>query len=243
MARPNDQGAPGGVSDRSSEGMTTRLHVVVAAADAPPPRSDTVVLVLDPAWVPHAKERPDLRAARTLLGEVVEVDVVDGALELLDGWAEAAQLADRLLVEGTTYWFRVRETMWRWLHERLVWLNAFEALGVERLEEVVVPPDEDAIADVAAALGATVERPAPPAAPRLRGQRCRIRDRVSRCGPPATDGNVRGAQTGGRIASPAGEVADGGCGRPANHERATARRARRTSGRRSWADRPSACSS
>jgi hypothetical protein len=154
--------------------QTDRIQVVHEAADAPAARADTMVIVLDDAWTPLAEDRADLLSARALFADVVaRVDLFDGALERLDQWADAGGLADRVIVEETTYWFRLRETMWRWLHERLLWRVVLASIGADRRRlRYSLPAGEDALRDVAARLGtiesqgsteAPVEVPAPTA--------------------------------------------------------------------------------
>ena len=134
------------------------VAIVATEADAPEARADTLVVVLDPAWTPLADSRPDLLTARTLFGAVVERrDLFDEALDRLDVWADRSRAADRLTFEGITYWFRVRETMWRWLHERLLWRYVLASIGPEgQAIRIRVPGNEDALREVAARLG-TVE--------------------------------------------------------------------------------------
>jgi len=201
---------------------TTRLHVVPTLAEAPDPSPGATIVVLDPTWVPVPGERHDLVAARRLFGDVVErLDLFDGALELVDAWADATGIADRLTVEGVTYWFRMRETMWRWLHERLLWRHALAGV-VERVSasdditEVRIPPDEPALADVARLLwpdrvvvdgpdasetDADAEAPSPSAASRgttvafANPVRRVVRSLLGRSAPAATEASVI---TGGR---------------------------------------------
>ena len=126
--------------------------VFVATVDrAPESRADTTVVILDTSWTPSPDDRTDLVPVRPLFGAVLErVDLFDGALELVDAWAGSTGIADRLTVDGITYWFRLRETMWRWLHERLLWREVVEALDPSRAStSVVVPGDEAALAEVA----------------------------------------------------------------------------------------------
>jgi hypothetical protein len=128
-----------------------RIVFVSAAALVPEARPDTTVVVLDTSWTPAPGDRPDLVPARPLLGALIErVDLYDQALDLVDAWAAATGIADQLTVDGVTYWFRLRETMWRWLHERLLWRGVAEVLDPSRgMTNVVLPGDEDALADVA----------------------------------------------------------------------------------------------
>jgi hypothetical protein len=130
--------------------VTRSLTIVPTVADAPPPRPGSLVLVLDTTWTPIAGERADVVPARRLLGEVVErVSLFDRALALVDGWAATTGIADTLTVEGTTYWYRLRETMWRWLHERMLWRLAIADLeGPGAIDEVWLQADEQALADV-----------------------------------------------------------------------------------------------
>jgi hypothetical protein len=126
------------------------LVIVATAQDAPPPGQGATVVVLDTTWTPAAGDRPDLIAARRVLGRVVErVDLFDGALRLVDQWAATTAVADSLTVEGATYWYRLRETMWRWLHERMLWRAAISDL--ERpgtIDDVQLRADEPALQDV-----------------------------------------------------------------------------------------------
>jgi hypothetical protein len=126
------------------------LVFVPTAGEAPPPRQGTAVVVLDTSWTPAIGDRPDLIAARQVLGRVVErVDLFDGALAIVDRWAEATSIADTLTVEGTTYWYRLRETMWRWVHERLLWRGVIIDLERQgRTEDVRLDVDEPALADM-----------------------------------------------------------------------------------------------
>ena len=137
----------------------TRLTFVASAADAPPPVPGGVSVVLDAAWTPGPGERPDVVSIRPGFAAAVEAhDLYNDSLHLLDRWAADAGIADRLVVEGVTYWFRVREPLWHWLHERLIWRYALAAIeGDEPFESVAAPADEAALIDVARALGRPVE--------------------------------------------------------------------------------------
>lgn len=131
--------------------VTHRSLVVVATArDAPPSRQGTAVLVLETTWTPTLGDRPDLIAARQVLGRVIErVDPFESALALVDDWAATTGIADTMTVEGTTYWYRLRETMWRWLHERMLWRLVISDLDRQgSIEDVVLQADEPALADV-----------------------------------------------------------------------------------------------
>jgi hypothetical protein len=149
-----------------------RIVFVETAERAPEPRADTAVVVLDTSWTPAPGDRSDLVPARPLLGAVLEgVDLYDHALDLVDAWAAAAGIADRLTVDGVTYWFRLRETMWRWLHERLLWRGLVASLDPSPVATIiVVPSDETALGDVARLTwpGRVTTGPEPVAASRMR---------------------------------------------------------------------------
>ncbi len=107
----------------------TRLLFVASAEDAPPPMPGQSTVVLDPAWTPDPGDRSDVVSIRPWFAAGLEAhNLFDESLGLLDRWGAATAAADRLLVEGVTYWFRVREPLWHWLHERLLWRYALAAL-------------------------------------------------------------------------------------------------------------------
>jgi hypothetical protein len=135
-----------------------RVRFVHGAADVPTPIAGTLVIVLDVAWTPAPDARPDVISARQAFGAVVAgTDLPDTALAALDGFALDAHLADRLLVDGVTYWFRARETAWRWLHERLGWYLLLDSLKLARPGVAWShPADVPAIGDVARAIGGSV---------------------------------------------------------------------------------------
>lgn len=139
-----------------------RVRFVADAASIPASEPGTTVVVLDVAWTPGTGPRPDVIPIRPVFGAVTaRHDLFDTALRLVDDWADEGGMADRLIVGDVTYWFRIRETMWRWLHERLLWRYALAELGVvDGTTELVIEADEAGLRDVAAAAGAL---PAPPA--------------------------------------------------------------------------------
>jgi hypothetical protein len=141
-----------------------RVLFVPTPADAPPPEGMTTVIVLDTAWTPLPNGRPDMLPLRRLVSAVIErTDVVDAALRLVDDWGRAVGAVERLAVDGVSYWFRLREVLWLWLQERLIWHGVLAELvaGAGRrgtpMPAVVldVPSGEPALADVARALTAS----------------------------------------------------------------------------------------
>lgn len=155
---------------------TRRLTFVPTAAEARPARDSDVTVVLDTAWTPEHSGRADVRSLRPYFGEVVEGHDLPGeALVALDRWAAGAELPERLTVEGVTYWYRVREPLWHWVHERLLWRYALTAIQADIAPgSVAAPANEEALVDVlrASGLPVTVEAdgadsdPTPPGGPR-----------------------------------------------------------------------------
>jgi hypothetical protein len=149
-----------------------RVVFLTSAADAPAPVDGTVLVVLDTAWTPAPGDRPDLRPLRPATSRILERrDLFDEALARLDAWADATGMADRMTIDGVSWWFRVRETMWHWLHERMLWrLSIGELLDGATPSALVVPTTETALGDVADLLvgavlpGTVAERTAEPAA-------------------------------------------------------------------------------
>ena len=106
------------------------LAFVDRLADAGPPDPSTDVVVLDTTWTPEAGGRLDLISLRPALASVLrDVELFDGSLARLDAWAATANLADRFLVDGVTWWYRIRMKI-RWnLHELMLWRHILELLA------------------------------------------------------------------------------------------------------------------
>ena len=147
----------------------TRLIFVATAGDAPPPGGNTTCVVLDTTWTPGPGERGDAIPLRRLAGDALRAaDLFEEALGLLDAWAQEARMVDQLAADGVTYWYRLREIAWHWLHERLIWERVIAgAAGSSALTSIVVPEGETALLEVAAAVGRArgVDVVAPAAAP------------------------------------------------------------------------------
>jgi hypothetical protein len=154
MARRDGRSPPDRLVS-ATPGPSRRLVFLADASSLPAARADTTVVVLDPAWTPPPGGRADVVPIRTVFGRVTaEHDLFDSALELIDAWEAGNGIADRLLVDGVTYWFRMRETMWRWVHERLLWRHALSELGVTPGSLTFeIPSSETALRDVASRLG------------------------------------------------------------------------------------------
>ncbi len=142
-----------------------RLLFVPTPGDAPQPDSTTTVVVMNTAWTPRPGGRVDLLPLRPPASSVIErVDVAREALRLVDGWARDAGVIERLAVDDVSYWFRLREVLWHWLQERLIWHGVLGdlATGAVRRETPVapsvalhVPSGEAALEDVARGLAAS----------------------------------------------------------------------------------------
>ena len=106
--------------------MTTRhtLRFVQDRAEAGPQRPSTDVVVLDTSWTPEPGERSDLIPVRPIVRDVLDrVNLFDESLERLDAWGEAADMGDRLMVGGVTWWFHARSFIRLDLHEMLLWAH------------------------------------------------------------------------------------------------------------------------
>ena len=133
-----------------------RVVLVATASEAPASRADTAVLVLDTSWTPGPDDRPDLLPLRRILGPVFgRVDLFNDALQRLDGWADVAGLPTRLSVRDVSIWYAMREELWHWLHERLIW-RAVAATLSDRFGPVrfVVDSEDPALLDVMRGLDA-----------------------------------------------------------------------------------------
>ncbi len=132
------------------------LHLVLGVDEAGPPDPDVDVVVLDSSWTPAPGDRADIAPIRPRLHAVLDrVDLFDGSLERLDAWAEATGLADRLVANDVTWWFRIRMVV-RWdLHERMLWRYVLgDLLSNGAYGRIVLPAERQALVDVARAASA-----------------------------------------------------------------------------------------
>ena len=109
------------------------LVFVDRAVDAGPPDPSTDKVVLDATWTPEPGERRDLVPVRPALQSVIaSVDLFDGTLARIDDWAAATNLADRFMMDGVTWWNRVRIII-RWdVHELILWRHVLDLLAPHR---------------------------------------------------------------------------------------------------------------
>lgn len=106
------------------------------------------VVVLDPAWTAPRTGvggPADPFAARDLVSAVLrERDLFEETTTALDAWADAARIADRMTVDGVSFWFQRRIGLWWWLHGRLLWIAVLERLvSDERPDALELPADAD----------------------------------------------------------------------------------------------------
>jgi hypothetical protein len=134
---------------------------------------DATLVVLDTAWTPGAADAPGLIPLRELVGSVIERrDLFAEALTIVDDWADRADARALLEHDGITYWYRLRESLWHWVHERLLWSYVLDDLELAPDAQASVPVGEVALIDVLKARGVATEvivpPPPPPPKPRRR---------------------------------------------------------------------------
>jgi hypothetical protein len=159
--------------------MGRRLVFVSSAQDAPSRASDVDVVALDTAWTPGPGDPTHVIPLRTAVGPVLaRIDLFADALTRLEAWEDAAGLADRMMADGVSWWYRQRPFIWYLLHEHRLWLAILDELGARRVEAIEIRADEPVLADVASRLMATtggrvdstVPPPVPPDAPAPRAE-------------------------------------------------------------------------
>ncbi len=139
---------PPGSQGRFDDLVSGRTLVFVdGRGKAAPSDASTDIVVLDATWTPEPEARPDVLPIRPTLQDVLrEVDLFGGTLTRLDAWADAASLADRFMIDGISWWDRVRMII-RWdVHELLLWRSVLDRLAPPgRYATVVIPDDRPAL--------------------------------------------------------------------------------------------------
>ena len=133
------------------------LRFVERAAEAGVPDPSTDIVVLDTWWTPGASDPTGIVPLRPLVERILaEVDLVNGSLERLDAWASDAGVADRFLVDGVTWWYKIRmEVRWN-LHELMIWQRVLAELAPpHRYDTIEIPWRRTALVDAARALAAS----------------------------------------------------------------------------------------
>ncbi|MFN8629420.1 MAG: hypothetical protein U0838_03610 [Chloroflexota bacterium] len=107
-----------------STGVVLRLE---PSAPAGVPDGGRRIVVTDTAWTPGPAD--SAIALREVAARVLGArDFIAEASALLDGWAEAADVAPLTTVDGTAYWYANRLRAFLWLQERAAWLAIVDAL-------------------------------------------------------------------------------------------------------------------
>ncbi len=132
-------------------GVTIRF-----VADPEAAESDLVV-VLDEAWTPGPDADRRVIPVRMVFGRVLAAhDLWTEARDRLDAWATEGRVPERMTVDGSSFWFHRRLSMWWWLQARLVWLYVIDdLLSGERAGSIELAEDADqALLDVVTAVAA-----------------------------------------------------------------------------------------
>jgi hypothetical protein len=155
-----------------------RLVFLNHAADAGAPEDGTDHVILDPAWTPGPGERPDLIPIRPALWAVIrERDVHIESLAALDDWAERADMARRLEIGGSSWWYHVRGFTRLDVHELVLWRHVLDVVApAGRYARIEAPSDRPHLLSALEAARAggpvtveVIEREAMTGAPTFRG--------------------------------------------------------------------------
>jgi hypothetical protein len=121
-----------------------------------PAADGEITVVLDSAWTAG----PDDAATGRTIGIrgvggrlLAEWDVIAETADLLDTWAATSDIADRLVIDGTSMWFYLRVSTWVWLQQRVLWVAVMDALVADtRPSRIAIDADVDEEVAVAARL-------------------------------------------------------------------------------------------
>ncbi len=151
MSLPPDEPLPGHALDG-----VRRLVVVNTRREAPAPRPDTRVLVLDTAWTPQPDERDDLIAVRPVVAEMLRRrNLFDESLDVLDDWAARAGAAAAFVVDDVGWWSHARGFLRLVVHEVLLWTHLLDILLPEGWAgELSLPGDRKLLVEAARATAA-----------------------------------------------------------------------------------------
>lgn len=137
--------------------MTDRLVIVATIDEAPAPKSQQMVVVVDAAWRPDDSSRPDLLALGPAVQRALAVcDPFTDARLLLDRWAAEVDLDQVTAVDGFAWWYRHRHTIWLGIARNLHWLAILEELASEcwPTQTLVVPAADRSLVEAAGLLAA-----------------------------------------------------------------------------------------
>ena len=110
----------------------------------------------DTAWTPGPDERRDVfRGYVPLIALVVErIDLFAEAMERLDRWADGVDVIARTTIDGVSWWHGIREPIWHWIHERMLWAYVVDMLvRSDGTAAFACEPTEAALIDVLGARG------------------------------------------------------------------------------------------
>jgi glycosyltransferase involved in cell wall biosynthesis len=120
------------------------LHLVDRAGDSV---AGDVQIVLDPTWMPPSGAPDgDVRSALSIGEDVLRTrDIGRDAMELLDGWADKADIAARTTLHGTSFWYGLRLQYWSWVLDTSLWLAVLSRVLDEHPEiaRLTCPADAD----------------------------------------------------------------------------------------------------
>lgn len=144
--------------DPSWHGATSHITFVPKYEDLAESTQDGLTVILDQGWVSGPETPGGVVSVSSAIANVLEErDLFRESLDLVNSWAARTEVAGLLLVEGVSYWYRLRESMWHWVHERLLWHYALAAMGASRTDvSFSIPSTELALIEVAQATGAPV---------------------------------------------------------------------------------------
>jgi len=135
----------------------TGLVFVRHGTEPPAGATDRRVVLLDETSTSRAAADPAAMPIHEVLGTALAAaDAHRRSLATVDEWADAARIVDRLTIDDVAWWYRIREAMVGWVHERLVWRAILAELAPDGATSVHAPETELALVDVARAFGATV---------------------------------------------------------------------------------------
>jgi RimJ/RimL family protein N-acetyltransferase len=138
--------------------MTTgRLVLVPSFEDAPAADADHHVVALDTAWTPRPDEPGHVTPLREVLTPILAgVDLFRDALDRLEAWEAATGIADRMTIDGVSWWFRQRPFIWYLLHEHRLWLAILDELRAREVAVIEIHGDEPGLTATARQLVAVV---------------------------------------------------------------------------------------
>jgi hypothetical protein len=132
-----------------------RLLMVASVQDALPPDVDIRVVSLDTAWTRRATDPRHVTPLRDVIAPILaRIDLFRDALDRLEAWEDATEIADRMTIDGVSWWFRQRPFIWYLLHEHRLWLAILDELGARDVDGIEIHGDEPVLAGTARQLAA-----------------------------------------------------------------------------------------